>query len=330
MRGGIDAEDNSGEAGDSEGEEDGPGGDDGFHLGEVGDADRDEDAEEDSDDPAADGEDDGLDEELDDDVFSLRSEGAADADLAGALGDGGEHDIHDTDAADEERNGSDGAEDDVEHALGGLGLAEELERDNEFEVLLLMEVAEEVLDLLLARDDGLRIGHADDEAVEFDALGAHAAGGLLDEEFAKAGAGGGEGDVNVVVDGFALVIAHLGTLLGGSGFIDHADDVVVALFDPDGGFERVLVGEKFPHQVLGDDADISLKALIGGSEETAGDEIEIMDQGIGRESADDLAGFLAAVEADVLADDAHGDDALDTGDGVLNAGDIFISDAVFH
>src|SRR5579872_5301569 len=43
-----------------------------------------------------------LDQELQKDVFSACAEGLADADLAGALGDGYKHDVHDDDAADNE------------------------------------------------------------------------------------------------------------------------------------------------------------------------------------------------------------------------------------
>lgn len=181
LGGGVDAEDDAGEARDAKGEEDGPRSDDGLHVGEVGDANRDEDAEEDSDEATADGEDDGFDEELHDDVLPFGSQGTADPDFAGALGDGGEHDVHDADATHEEGDGGDGAEDDVEHALGGLGFAQELEGDDELEVFLLVEVVEEMLDLPFSRDDGLGTAHADDETVELDALGAGISGGALDE-----------------------------------------------------------------------------------------------------------------------------------------------------
>ena len=71
--------------------------------------------------PATHGKHHGLDEELSDDVlFLARTERAAHADLTGALGDGGEHDVHDADATDDKRDGGDGAEHDVEDFLGLL------------------------------------------------------------------------------------------------------------------------------------------------------------------------------------------------------------------
>ena len=50
---------------------------------------------------------------------TARADGEADADLAGALGDADEHDVHDADAADEQRNAGDGAEQHG-HDFGGL------------------------------------------------------------------------------------------------------------------------------------------------------------------------------------------------------------------
>ena len=55
----------------------------------------------------------------------LAPQGAADADLAGPLGDGGQHDVHDADAADEQRDGGDQAHEQHEHELGDAGLLEQ-------------------------------------------------------------------------------------------------------------------------------------------------------------------------------------------------------------
>ena len=59
---------------------------------------------------AADREQHGLDEELAEDVGAPRAERLADADLARPLGDGDEHDVHDADPADEQRDRGDGGE----------------------------------------------------------------------------------------------------------------------------------------------------------------------------------------------------------------------------
>ena len=53
-----------------------------------------------------------LEQELQQDVMALRADGLADADLARPLRHGHEHDVHDADAADEQRDADDAAHDD--------------------------------------------------------------------------------------------------------------------------------------------------------------------------------------------------------------------------
>ena len=62
------------------------------------------DADGDSNDAAERTERDAFDEKLEQDVAPVRADGHADADLAGALGHAHEHDVHNADAADEQRN----------------------------------------------------------------------------------------------------------------------------------------------------------------------------------------------------------------------------------
>ena len=56
-------------------------------------------AESDTDDATDGAEGDSFDQELGEDVVALGADGFADADLAGAFGDGDEHDVHHADAA---------------------------------------------------------------------------------------------------------------------------------------------------------------------------------------------------------------------------------------
>ena len=66
------------------------------------------------------GDDDCLDQELQENVAPLGAHGLADADLARALGDGYEHDVHDADAAYEQRDAGDAAQHQREGAAGLL------------------------------------------------------------------------------------------------------------------------------------------------------------------------------------------------------------------
>ena len=98
---------------------------------------------------------DGFDEELQADVARLGAHGDANADLAGAFGDADEHDVHDADAADHQRNAGHGAQQEGDdfgdgiHGVGDFLLVEDVEI-----VALVageaMTLAEQAGDLLLA------------------------------------------------------------------------------------------------------------------------------------------------------------------------------------
>src|ERR1051325_10397145 len=77
---------------------------DGFPTGDRGQNGGRTDADADADETAKKRDDRGLDEELHQDVARRCADSFADADLAGALGDGDQHDVHDADAADDERD----------------------------------------------------------------------------------------------------------------------------------------------------------------------------------------------------------------------------------
>ena len=71
---------------------------------------RDGEADDDADQPAEERQGQGLDQELGEDVAAARADRLADADLAGPLADRDQHDVHDPDAADDERDRGDPAE----------------------------------------------------------------------------------------------------------------------------------------------------------------------------------------------------------------------------
>ena len=80
---------------------------------EVDDELRDREPDHDAEQAADAGEHHGLDQELLGDVAALGPQGPADPDLAGPLGHGRQHDVHDADAADQERDRRDRPQDDA-------------------------------------------------------------------------------------------------------------------------------------------------------------------------------------------------------------------------
>ena len=90
-----------------------------------------------------------------------------------------------------------------------------------------MEVVYEVADLRLPGDDFCGGVHLDDELMNLDFLGFATTGGAGDEGFAEAAAGGGKGDVNVVIDGLSFGFGILRALRCCAGFIDDTDDLIV-------------------------------------------------------------------------------------------------------
>ena len=77
------------------------------------------------------------------------------------------------------------------------------------------------------RRDGGEVVHLDGDLVELDLFGLETAGGSFDEDLAETNAGGRERDIDVVVQGLALHLAGLGSLLGRAGLLQNADHAVV-------------------------------------------------------------------------------------------------------
>src|SRR5687768_7188218 len=119
---------------DAEGHEHGEVRDDGADAGDLLDADAEPRAEEDAGDATGDADQHRFAEELREDVPLAGAERAPHADLADALEHRGEHDVHDPDATDDERDRGDGAEDDVEDRLRPLLLLEEELGNGDLEV----------------------------------------------------------------------------------------------------------------------------------------------------------------------------------------------------
>jgi len=95
-------------------------------LAETCDQKRDQRAQTNPQDAAEEGQHESFREELNYNIASPGAECTADADLARSLADGGQHNIHNPDAADQERNRSDRTQNDTEKTLGLPGLLEQL------------------------------------------------------------------------------------------------------------------------------------------------------------------------------------------------------------
>src|SRR5688500_4626773 len=214
--GGVQPGQDAGQAADDEGGDDAHGVDVGGvglavaePADERGDGQGDADAEADAEQAAGQADHRGLDQELEGDVFLLGPQGAADADLAGALGDGGQHDVHDADAADQQREAGDADDDEVEDQVEPLGVAQDLDGGLDLhvdargggaagaggaaDVDLGLGEAGEVVDVVHGSALEPDLG-------QFDLLAFHGAGLAAHDDVAEGFAGEGEGEVDVEVE----------------------------------------------------------------------------------------------------------------------------------
>src|SRR5579871_4378248 len=142
------------------------------------------DAQSDSDDASDEGDDGGLDQELKQNVARIGPNGFTNADLAGALGDGDQHDVHDADASDHQGDDGDGGEQGG-HGIGdALLAAQNLRLAANFKIVVIGEgrlqfvlVAQVVGDLLLRQGHHVLSGAADGDAVDVGAIDDSAHGG---------------------------------------------------------------------------------------------------------------------------------------------------------
>jgi len=286
----------------------------------------DADTGEEADAAADEGDDGGLGEELAADVASGGAEGFADADLAGALGDGDEHDVHDADAAEcksEQRNGAEEECHDVEDAVGELGTVEGVPYPESVEIdgVEVMAVGEDLADLaegglVDGRRDGL-----DDDVVK------------LADDVALAGGRevalhGRKGDEELAVIGAGAVAAVL--LFTG----EYADDGVGVTGDHDGFADGGLAGEELAVGFVTEDDDASSVGFVFVGHEAAlfdGEGAEVLVLGPG--AANGAAGGVPLADLADGADDLRRDvfdqrgELLD-GDGVVDLEDDVASGGV--
>src|SRR5207253_9501094 len=137
---------------------------------------------------------------LEGDVAAFGAKGAADADFARSLGDAGEHDVHDANAADEKRDAGDQDEQQFIAVAGPLGGFELIERDGDGPIFLEMRAFEQIADGGPRADHFFAVADFQGDLVKFDRL-AGARTGLADEDLLTvAAAASAERNVDVVVE----------------------------------------------------------------------------------------------------------------------------------
>src|SRR5262249_3016786 len=193
----------------------------------------------------------GFDQELLPDVAAARAEAPADSDLAGPLQDVGEHDVHNADAADQQRDAGDAAHDDVENALRALVLFQQFARDDDRIIVgLAMRVREH-----LADQDRGRFESVDDFETQRNLVKLRFK--ALKLEFLERRR---ERDVDVVAeilqfDSFELILRQV--VVG-----EHADDREPHLVNLDSLADWRLGAEEFLFDARADDAELFVIFLV--------------------------------------------------------------------
>ena len=219
-------------------------------------------ADEDSDHPADRREGHRLQEKLLEDVPGSGADRQANPDLAGPLRHRDEHDVHDPDPADEQRDRGDAGEERGQHAGDSahelLDLAEVTDR--EVVVLALVDpppLAEELLDLLLGLGDPLLGGRRHHHRPERLRAGDPPAEGRQ----------GHEDDV--------VLISPEGRR---PPLFEHADDLTAEIMDANFGAERVLILEEVATDGLADEAALAPLLVVLDVEEPTGADPPIADR----------------------------------------------------
>src|SRR5207253_5944733 len=143
------------------------------------------------------------------DVAAFGAQGAADADLARALGHRSEHDVHDADTADHERDRGDENEEHLVAVAGALSLLEAVERDGNGPVLAVVGGQAGIIQPVADGDAGVLDGlhpiafallDLQGDLVVLDGFAAARAGLANEDRVAEAGQASAEGDIDVVIE----------------------------------------------------------------------------------------------------------------------------------
>jgi len=258
-------------------------------FGDVGDADGQKLAEAEADQPPEKTQHQRLDHELRQDGRPAGADGFAQTDLAGALGDRNEHDVHDADAADEQRDPHDAAGD---------------HRNDQRD---LVERVQEALDRIDAEIVGLAGADAARPAQEETDLGL----GLVQRLGSAAGRQRDQVRVAQLVDGLerekdlvSFLAAVAEVQLGP--FLDDADDAEGVMTDADGLADAVVAETQLVAQTRLDDADLAHLHVVDGRKRAAQQDGPMLDVVVRRFDAGNLnvVGGAFAVLDGTLPDEA--------------------------
>src|SRR5688572_103588 len=294
--------------------------DDGLDAGELLDADTEAAADEDARHASRDADQDRLAEELVQDVLLRGAERAPHADLLDALQHRREHDVHDPDAADDQRDRRDGAEHDVEDRLGALLLLQQQLGYGDLEVdLVVVPSLHHPAQHLRDRRHLTRVRDAHDDLVELVAvqlLGARRFILLrrvrrLDDDgtrreldvalrdlgaVAISGERGADRDVDVhvgVADAEPLrrLLAHLAV-------VQDADHGEPRLADLDPAADRILRREEPRAHAAADDGHGAAVVDLCVREPGTAEQRQVVQAEIGRVDADELPGAAVSLAGD--------------------------------
>ena len=173
------------------------------------------------------------------DVPPLGAQSPADADFPGPLRHGRQHDIHDADAADDQRHGSDSPQHQGKNALGLLGFFQQVQRHRDFRVLFLVELIDQPLDDLRGLLHVLHLIDRHGDLADLQPLHFESSGVVIEQQLAETDSVGLKRniDVAVIILG-GLAAAHAGRGRSPLGDPDHV--VIMVVVHADGSADRIF------------------------------------------------------------------------------------------
>ena len=249
---------------------------------------------------------------------ALGAQRPADADLAGPLRDGGQHDVHDADAANDQRDRSNRPQHEREDPLRLLGLLQQIERDRDGEILLRVKLFEQALNDVGRFLDMFHPVNGHGELADFQLLGLIGAGTLIGNDLAEADLVSVVGDIDIAV---VILSGETAADAGGRGSpLRHANHgVEMALADLHRMANGVLDGKEHLSGVAREHGDVGEVVIIHLVEKPAAAHAQAVQfEEVGRRRHHSALQLALAV-AKFLAEFPHRCDGFDRRDGAADA-----------